>query len=429
MKTKKRSPFIGCAALLLVLATATRADDGQQAIEPWSPEQREVVQAINAYSDAWNDGDAERMAALCTLDCDRIGGRGQKLEGRAGILEHYRTAFATPPPEGVTRSLAYEITSVRMVSDQLAIVDARYRVIGLGPIPDRPFEGLNTVVLVKENGKWLRTAHRNWIPPRQEKPSLDMMCLTFGLVSAQSAARSEDRRNFLFKQCNEDVLALRVDPAPIQEFVGPEFTLALEDGKAKVAIIVQDCSQYWIDGENLGATRHAHVWVEIEGPRDVRPVVGAQLTLPTMTWFSLSAGSTNPRDHEARKKSGTSPDPIEEVVLDLSESQRGGRVVFDDGLSYSWEASSEKSDAGLAAAISSARLVGVNHIIYVRDSSGKLVVKRVQALVNLAAGPNKGMLHVTGGTYPSRLIGSGEYPVLVYTFLPVWAQATLGEEL
>lgn len=247
------------------------------------------------------------------------------------------------------------------------------------------------------------------------------------LITARAPAQSEDARNFLFKQCNEQLVALRVDPAPIQEFVGPEFTLALEDGKATVAIVVQDCSQYWIDGKNLGTTQHAHVWVQVEGPRDVRPVVGARLTLPTMTWFSLSAGSTNPRDREARKKSGTAPDLIEEVALDFSESQRGGSVTFAEGLSYSWKASSEKADAGLAAEVSSARLVGVNHIVYVRDDSGKLVIKRVQALCNVVA-PHKGTLDVAGGTDPSRLVGTGTYPVTVRAILPIWARATLGED-
>jgi hypothetical protein len=243
-----------------------------------------------------------------------------------------------------------------------------------------------------------------------------------------AASRSEYQRNFLYKQCNEDVLGFRVNPGPIQHYIGNEFPLLLDDGKAVVCIIIQDCSQYWVDGQDLGPNKHAHVLVQIEGPRDIKPVVGAEVTLPTMTWFSLSTGSTNPRDFEARKKSGTSPTPIEDVVLDLSDANRGGRVTFADGLAYSWTVSSEKSHAGLAPMISSARLVGVNQVIYVKSSSGRVVIKRPQALANVAGGPCKGLLNVIGGTDPSRLIGSGTYPILVHTFLPVWVQETLGEE-
>jgi predicted ester cyclase len=258
-----------------------------------------------------------------------------------------------------------------------------------------------------------------------------LMIFTLVMViscARQTAAQSEDRRNFLFKQCDEHALGFRADPQPFQEFVGPEFTLALEDGKARIAIIIQDCSQYWVDGINLGDNRHAHVWVQLEGPQDVQPVVGAERTLPTMTWFSLSAGSTNARDFDARKKSGTSPTLIDEIVLNLSGTEQGGSVTFAEELSYSWTVSSELTDGGLAAEISSVRLLGVNHIVYVRDSSGELVIKRIQALCNVAPSPKKGILNVLGGTDPGRLISSGTYPVLVYTFLPLWARVNLGEE-
>jgi predicted ester cyclase len=258
-----------------------------------------------------------------------------------------------------------------------------------------------------------------------------LMIFTLVMViscAGQTAAQSGSGKNFLFKQCNEHALGFRADPQPFQEFVGPEFTLAIEDGKARIAIIIQDCSQYWVDGINLGDNRHANVWVQLAGPQDVQPVVGAERTLPTMTWFSLSAGSTNARDFVARKKSGTSPTPIEEIILNLTGPEQGGAVTFADGLSYSWTVSSEKSDAGLSAEISDVRLLGVNHIVYVRDSSEELGIKRIQALCNIAPSPNKGMLNVVGGTDPSRLISSETYPVLVYTFLPLWARANLGGE-
>jgi len=254
-------------------------------------------------------------------------------------------------------------------------------------------------------------------------PALILTVFSVGGGSAQS----DDRRNFLFKQCDEYVLGLRLDPEPLREYVGPKFPLTLQDGKALVAIIVQDCSQYWIDGENLGPNKMAHVWVQIEGPKNIRPVVGAELTVPTMTWFNLSAGSTNPRDSEARKKSGTSPTRIEDVVLELSEPNRGGKVDFADGLAYSWKVSSERADAPLGRMIGSARVVGVNHVVYDRNSDGRVVVKRIQGLVNVAGSPNKGMLNVVGGTDPSHVVGSGTYPIVVYTFLPVWARVTLGE--
>lgn len=147
--------------LPLVLLTVTSS---HAAAQDWTPEQAEVVDAIRAYEKAWNDGDADAMAALCTSDCNRIGALGQRFEGKEGIRSHYKAFFATPLAEGIKRSLAYEITSVRMISDGVAIADANYRLVGLGPRSDLTVDGLNTVVLVKQDGKWLRTAHRNSSP-------------------------------------------------------------------------------------------------------------------------------------------------------------------------------------------------------------------------------------------------------------------------
>lgn len=246
--------------------------------------------------------------------------------------------------------------------------------------------------------------------------SLGALLLSAGHVAAQQ----ESAKNFVFKQCNQDVLAMRVDPETVQELVPPDLNLLLEEGRARVLIVVQDCSQFWIDGENIGPNQHNHVWVRVEGPEDVRPVVGAQETRPTMTWFSLFIGSTNPRDREVRKASGSVAEPIEGLSLDPLEWPREGRVTLGSGMSYSWRVSSAEPFR---------RLIGINHDIYERSDDGKLFLKRVQALANAAAAPSEGTLEVQGEVVPGELIGAGSYPVQVYTFFPVWARSTVGEDL
>ena len=113
--------------------------------------------------------------------------------------------------------------------------------------------------------------------------------------------------------------------AAISRLGGSEFRLVLEEGKAHVLIVVQDCSEYWIDGENLGPTQEIHVWVMIDGPKDVRPVVGAQQTRPTMTWLSLFDGSTNRQAREVRMAAGSVQVPIEGISLDPPAPNRGGQ--------------------------------------------------------------------------------------------------------
>jgi hypothetical protein len=237
------------------------------------------------------------------------------------------------------------------------------------------------------------------------------------LLATQADAQSQRPLHFLSKQCNEDAVQVLVDPRPFQDFVGSEFPLKLEEGKARVVIVVHDCSQYWMDGEDVGPTQEVQVWVSIRGPEDVRPVVGAEQTLPTMTWFSLFSGSNNPRVRTAKTASGTAQAQIEGVLLDAPGPQRHGRVSLSKGLHYSWE---------VLDATPLSRLVGVNNDVYVRDSAGNVVLNRIQVLLHMCAGRSKATLTVVGATNPLPLISPGTYPALVTTFFPMWSRATLG---
>jgi hypothetical protein len=237
------------------------------------------------------------------------------------------------------------------------------------------------------------------------------------LLATQADTQSRRPLHFLSKQCNEDAIQVLVDPRPFQDFVGSEFPLKLEEGKARVVIVVHDCSQYWMDGEDVGPTQDVQVWVSIRGSEDMRPVVGAEQTLPTRTWFSLFSGSNNPRVRTAKTASRTAQAEIEGVHLDAPGPQRHGRVTLNKDLHYSWE---------VLDATPSSRLLGLNHDVYVRDGAGNVVLNHIQALLHVCAGPSKATLTVVGGMNPLPLISPGTYPAMVTTFFPMWSRATLG---
>ncbi len=231
--------------------------------------------------------------------------------------------------------------------------------------------------------------------------------------SGESAAKS-----FLWMQCNQDVLSLDLDPVPLRQYVGSAFSVGVVKGKARVLIVVKACPTYWIDGQDVGPTREVHEWVAIDGPADVRPVVGAQRTFPTSTWVALFVGSTNARSRSVWSASGTAAIPIEALHLDAPASRRGGRVTVGAGLSYSWEAESKAPFA---------RLIGVNHDVYSRDDRGKIFFNRIQVLLNVFAWDSPATLKVLGATNPTKLIGSGTYAITVHTFRPMWARVSLGD--
>lgn len=165
-KTKVLRHVVLPSIVLCVAVTLMLGPIPAFAQDEWDPEQQEVVDAIEAYLEAWNQFDAQALASLCRADCDRIDARGNIYRGRDAILDHYSRVFAVPPPEGIVRSLTYEIFSVRIISPGVAIVDARYTLRSPPPMPEaEPIHGMNTVVLVKTDGRWLRVAHRQRIPP------------------------------------------------------------------------------------------------------------------------------------------------------------------------------------------------------------------------------------------------------------------------
>lgn len=252
---------------------------------------------------------------------------------------------------------------------------------------------------------------------RSSLAALAATMLLTGTLTAQ--ANGSNAKSFLWKQCNEDAIKLYVDPAPFQELVPPGRTLLLFEGRAWVLVIAQDCPQYRLDGEDIGATHDVHMWVAIEGPQDVRPVVGAEQTLPTLTWFAVFTGSNNARGREIWTASGTPAVPIDGVYLDPPGPERGGRVVLGSEQSFSWQAKSEPPFA---------RFLGVNHDVYEQDPSGNVVMNRIQVLVHMDAFDSPGILEVVGGMGPVDWIAPGTYEVEVHSFFPVWARASLGED-
>ncbi len=248
---------------------------------------------------------------------------------------------------------------------------------------------------------------------------ISVMGLTAIFVVGQLGyAQSERTLMYSLRQCNEYALELHLDPRPFQKTLGPEFSLALADGKARVVIIAHDCSQLWINGEDLGPAQEVRVWVSIRGLEDVRPVIGSEQTLPTRTWFSLFEGSSNPRVRELKTAAAINEASVDSVSLDPPGTQGGGRVYLKGDLALSWRVPSP--------AAPSARLVGLNHDVYRRDSTGNVALNRIQAVMHVSAGTSPGTLEVLGHEGLVPLINPGTYPVSVRIFFPMWSRATLG---
>jgi hypothetical protein len=231
-------------------------------------------------------------------------------------------------------------------------------------------------------------------------------------------AQSQRALTYSSKQCNEYAIEFQLDPRPFQNLVGPGFSLDLSDGKARVIIVVHDCSVFWLNGTDVGPAQEVRVWVSVHGLGDVRPVVGAEQTRPTQTWFSVLEGTSNPRVFEVKRAAGISETRVDSTLLEPPGAGRGGRVYMNGSLAFSWHVPSP--------AVPSIRLLGLNIDMYRRDSTGNAVLNQIQALMHMSVAPSSGALEVSGlaGVVPS--IKPGTYAASVRAFFPMWSRATLG---
>lgn len=76
----------------------------------------------------------------------------------------------------------------------------------------------------------------------------------------------------------------------------------------------------------------------VQGSQDVRPVPGAETTLPTMHGYAVYTGSNNERSRDHWDRSGTLAQPLRAVILQSSASAVRGSVIIDGERSYEWTA-------------------------------------------------------------------------------------------
>lgn len=222
----------------------------------------------------------------------------------------------------------------------------------------------------------------------------------------------------LWRQSVEHVVMMNADHQSAQELVGDDFDVIDTEGQARLFIVLQDSKTNFLDGKEVGPSQDVHVWVSIKGPRSETeiPVVGAQSTLKTMSWFKLFGGSSQPRIREALANSGLMYEPIEDMSLVHSGADIRGNVIIDPERSFSWAATAKTPWADL---------IGVNHDFYTRNQDGEIFANHVQALLKAVAWGSEGILEVQGEVIPGGLLTTGTHPVHVNSFNPIWIRASI----
>ena len=122
-----------------------------------------VRELVKRYNNAREANDPKAIAALFVADADQLVSSGEWRRGRDVVV---KGAMASSAQTGGTRTLTVE--TVRMVSPDVAIVDARYEISGLADESTRRM--WSTFVMARQQGVWQISAIRNMLPTAPAPP-------------------------------------------------------------------------------------------------------------------------------------------------------------------------------------------------------------------------------------------------------------------
>lgn len=120
--------------------------------------------AIRALSvrqaEAWNRHDAKAYASLFSADCDAVNVTGAWWNGRAELERNLAAAQATAFKDS---SLTLTDVQVRFLAPRFALMHMRWAMTGVTSQPGsaQPKQGIQTLVLHKQDGAWLIDALQN----------------------------------------------------------------------------------------------------------------------------------------------------------------------------------------------------------------------------------------------------------------------------
>lgn len=114
---------------------------------------------MNAWAEAYEQGDATAIAAVYAPDADVVLINGQRVAGRDGIEAMYRAAFERLP--GNKTKVISETRQV--LGNDLVIDDGTWAVIGVLP-EGAPASGRSTTILKRYDEQWLIQCVRTMVP-------------------------------------------------------------------------------------------------------------------------------------------------------------------------------------------------------------------------------------------------------------------------
>jgi hypothetical protein len=144
------------------------------------------------------------------------------------------------------------------------------------------------------------------------------------------------------QQCDEIAAFFPVDLALARQWVPPAYNLAVDaQGNAGGALIFMNCPNYLSlatpnspplqRGENIAPGSVVHLWFMVQGPAQVLPVPGAQITGPTQYAYAVADLVTSPIAAGVYRRAGKNTVLIRSTTLVDKGKRQIGKIIFSNG--------------------------------------------------------------------------------------------------
>lgn len=137
-----------------------------------SADERAIRASAEAFTRAYNAGDAHALAEQFSKNADVIDGDGVRIQGREAIEEALASTFKAEPGDRITLT----IDSLRFLSPDVALEEGRNTVT---PTGDAPVSRRHIVIHVKQDGRWymdsVREAKEPVVRPHDRLKELEWM--------------------------------------------------------------------------------------------------------------------------------------------------------------------------------------------------------------------------------------------------------------
>ncbi len=184
-----------------------------------------------------------------------------------------------------------------------------------------------------------------------------------GSNTIDSDQKTSEKINVLDLECVETACFIPVDSITARGLVPNEHSIYIEDGKAQIMFLAQDCKTAIWDGKNISPLKKAHVWIRLIGADTITAVPGVDKTWPTFYWWDYKGKTTNKYLKEYTESTAWNVSSVDSIEISLSKY---GRIVENtNGKSHillEWFTNPAESAVPL----------GINHRVFGRNENGKL---------------------------------------------------------